>query len=273
MMKRNALVALLLAIMMIFCVAVSGCKSCDDDDGQQNQQQPDPSNPIEPEKPEGEKDSITLNVGTLDLYIGESQTLVATVLPETADKTVIWTSDKTTVATVVDGKVTAVAKGTAIITVKSAVNQTATCVVTVSEKTGTHIPAVSIDISQNEATLETGQSLFLTATVQPSDSTETLVWSSSDALIASVDQEGKVIAKAAGKASISATLSGSKKAVCNVTVIAPAIIDSKITYSAIFNESSAFEWKDSNAVKSTVQYKLSSAGESAFVAVDEMLIR
>ncbi len=356
MMKRNALVALLLAIMMIFCVAVSGCKSCDDDDGQQNQQQPDPSNPIEPEKPEGEKDSITLNVGTLDLYIGESQTLVATVLPETADKTVIWTSDKTTVATVVDGKVTAlalgtaiitaksstnktavctvnvkersvssdsitlnkntlsllvgenetliatvlpstadqkvewtsnnnsvaivldgkvtaVAKGTAIITVKSAVNQTATCVVTVSEKTGTHIPAVSIDISQNEATLETGQSLFLTATVQPSDSTETLVWSSSDALTASVDQEGKVIAKAAGKASISATLSGGKKAVCNVTVIAPAIIDSKITYSAIFNESSAFEWKDSNAVKSTVQYKLSSAGESAFVAVDEMLIR
>lgn len=46
MMKRNALVALLLAIMMIFGVAVSGCKSCDDDDGQQNQQQPDPSNPI-----------------------------------------------------------------------------------------------------------------------------------------------------------------------------------------------------------------------------------
>ena len=80
-----------------------------------------------------EVESITLNKTELTLDIGGSETLNATVLPDTAtDKTVTWESSNKEVATVEDGVVTAVGAGQAIITAKAG-EQTATCVVTVNE--------------------------------------------------------------------------------------------------------------------------------------------
>ena len=53
------------------------------------------------------------------LVVGETKTLISTVSPEDAtDKSVIWTSDDESVASVdSEGKITAVAQGTAIIVV------------------------------------------------------------------------------------------------------------------------------------------------------------
>ena len=82
-----------------------------------------------------EVESITLNKTELTLEIGGSETLNATVLPDTAtDKTVTWESSNKEVATVEDGVVTAVGAGKATITAKAG-DQTATCVVTVNEAT------------------------------------------------------------------------------------------------------------------------------------------
>ena len=79
-----------------------------------------------------EVESITLNKTELTLEIGGSETLNATVLPDTAtDKTVTWESSKNEVATVENGLVTAVGAGQASITAKAG-DQTATCVVTVN---------------------------------------------------------------------------------------------------------------------------------------------
>lgn len=76
--------------------------------------------------------SITLNKPQLSLVKGATETLTATVLPTTAtDKTVIWESSDTAVATVENGVVTAVAAGNATITAKAG-EKTATCVVTVT---------------------------------------------------------------------------------------------------------------------------------------------
>ena len=82
---------------------------------------------------------VTLDQNTLALFTGESATLTATVAPENAtDKTVTWTSDNEKVATVADGTVTAVASGTANITVTTTDGSfTATCAVTVADKTYT----------------------------------------------------------------------------------------------------------------------------------------
>ena len=81
--------------------------------------------------------SITLNrsTATLSLEGTNEITLTATVLPENAvDKTVTWTSSAPTVATVDNGKVTAVALGTTTITARTANGLEATCSIEVSEK-------------------------------------------------------------------------------------------------------------------------------------------
>lgn len=77
-------------------------------------------------------ESITLNKPQLSLVKGATETLAATVLPTTAtDKTVIWESSDTAVATVENGVVTAVAAGNATITA-TAGGKTAICAVTVT---------------------------------------------------------------------------------------------------------------------------------------------
>ena len=78
--------------------------------------------------------SVSLNKTELSLNVGESVTLTATVLPENADnKAVTWSSSDAAVATVdSNGKVSAVAAGSAVITVKTTDGEkTATCTVTV----------------------------------------------------------------------------------------------------------------------------------------------
>lgn len=76
--------------------------------------------------------SVAVSSKTLNLEVGQTRTLTATVTPDNAtDKTVTWTSNNDEVATVAaDGTVTAVGKGTATITA-AAGGKTATCKVTV----------------------------------------------------------------------------------------------------------------------------------------------
>ena len=79
---------------------------------------------------------VSLNKTSLTLTEGSSETLSASVSPDNAtDKTVTWTTNKSSVATVINGKVTAVAEGSAIITVTTNDGKkTATCNVTVNPK-------------------------------------------------------------------------------------------------------------------------------------------
>ena len=158
-------------------------------------------------------ETVTLNKAELTIILGQEETLVATVKPDDAtDKTVTWTSSNTAVATVdANGKVASVAVGTATITAKAG-EKTATCAVSVI------IPVESIALDKTSITLDEGQSETITATVAPDNATiKTVTWSSSDASIASVDQNGKVTAIKVGTATITAK-AGEKTATCDVTV-------------------------------------------------------
>ena len=78
---------------------------------------------------------VTLNKTSTSLYVGDTETLTATVAPDNAtDKDVTWTSSDSAVATVdQNGLVTALARGTAVITATTADGgKTASCTVTVS---------------------------------------------------------------------------------------------------------------------------------------------
>lgn len=78
--------------------------------------------------------SITLSAQSLSLEVGQTQTLTATVLPENAtDKTLTWTTDNASVATVSGGTVTAVAVGEAVITAAWE-DVIATCTVAVADE-------------------------------------------------------------------------------------------------------------------------------------------
>lgn len=83
---------------------------------------------------------VTLDKNTLALFTGDSATLVANVQPADAtNKTVNWVSSNPAIATVdANGKVTAVAAGTANITATTVDgNKTAVCAVTVTGRTYT----------------------------------------------------------------------------------------------------------------------------------------
>ena len=78
---------------------------------------------------------VTLNKTSTSLYVGDTETLTATVEPSDAtNKNVTWESSNTSVAAVdATGKVTAIGAGTATITVTTEDGaKTATCTVTVS---------------------------------------------------------------------------------------------------------------------------------------------
>ena len=79
---------------------------------------------------------VELNTNALDLVVNDTYTLVATTTPASAaDDSITWTSSDDTIATVVNGLVTAVAEGTATITAASTHDGTvkATCAVTVTK--------------------------------------------------------------------------------------------------------------------------------------------
>ena len=186
--------------------------------------------------------SVELNETSATLFVGETYTLVATVLPENAtDKSVTWSSSHPNIATVdQNGIVIAVRPGDATITVKTNDgNKTATCVVKVSERT---IHVTSVELNETYSTLFVGEIETLKATVLPENATDkSVTWSSSHPNIATVDQNGIVTAVRPGDATITVkTNDGNKTATCAVSVTTPYVVvianaDSTLTLNNLGN--------------------------------------
>lgn len=104
--------------------------------------------------------SVTLNKYTLNLEVGKTGKLTATVLPASAaDKSITWSSSKTDVASVSsNGTVTAKKAGTAVITATATNGKNASCTVTVTGGTTDPDPGqpeavVSADVALRNAGL------------------------------------------------------------------------------------------------------------------------
>ena len=168
------------------------------------------------EKPfSGKVEGVELDQQELALIKGENATLVASVKPAVAtNKDVVWASDNAEVATVVDGVVTAVATGETVIKVTTVEGEfVAECKVVVTN------PMKTITLDQHELTILINQQATLVATITPADADDkTILWSSSDANVASV-LNGVVSAVKVGKAIIYAkNIEGTVADSCVVTV-------------------------------------------------------
>ena len=199
---------------------------------------------------------VTLAQDSLILSPGSVAALEANVSPGgAANASLSWTSSDENVATVDSrGVVTAVGTGSALITAESLNGLSDTCQVAVSSvlinyslSTGSAMEmttavdpdatavwtsddetvatvdssgkVTSVSIDSSAKTLSRNQTASLSATVLPSDATNANVtWTSSDTDIATVDANGKVIAKNFGFATITAEADGIT-AVCTVSVV------------------------------------------------------
>lgn len=165
--------------------------------------------------------SIELDQHDITIVLGESAKLNATILPAMAAQVPAWASDNEQVATVdQEGKVTAVNIGTSTITATTndGSNLSATCRVTVVAP-----QAQEISLNKSELELVLNGSEQLIATVSPELASQEVAWNSSNAEVASVDEQGNVTAIGIGTATITAaTTDGSNlSASCEVTVVAP----------------------------------------------------
>ena len=117
-MKKMWKALAVLTALALFGSAFTACKSDDDGDDDVS------------------VTGVSLDKTSAELEVGGSLTLTATVAPDdAANKNVSWKSDKEEVATVKDGTVTAVAAGSAVITVTTEDGgKTASCNITVTEK-------------------------------------------------------------------------------------------------------------------------------------------
>lgn len=162
---------------------------------------------------------------TIDPYPWGTKTLTASVKPSNASDTGIdWSSDDPSVATVVNGVVTAVSStngATTTIHAKAHADNSieATCTITV-----VYTPVTGVSLDESSKLLPLGGSFTLTATVTPGDATQKAVnWTSSNNSVATV-ADGVVTASSSntGTVTITATtVDGGYTATCTVQVYKP----------------------------------------------------
>lgn len=153
--------------------------------------------------------SIRLNQSMLELEYGQSEQLLATVIPSNWSGEITWSSSDPEVATVEDGVVTAVGDGTCTITA-TAEGRTASCYVTCT------MPELeSLTLPESEISLKVGESVTITPDLTPEDWPGELVWTSSNPSVATVTQDGKITAVSVGNCDITVT-AGDLTATVNV---------------------------------------------------------
>ncbi len=178
------------------------------------------------EKKSGEPDKVvtgvTLDQKSLTMEVGSTATLKATITPADAtDKTLTWSSSNQDAVSVQNGVLTAKKPGTAIITVTTANGKTAICTVTVAEQ----IAVTGVTLNKNQVVLAPGENETLIATIEPSNAVNKYIsWASSNTKVAEV-QDGKITAKAEGKAVIVAMSANGKAAICQVMVLEGGLVE------------------------------------------------
>lgn len=109
-------------------------------------------------------------------------------------------------------------------------------------------PCTGITLDKDTLTIARGETATLTATVEPADTTDKVVWSSADKTIATV-KDGVVTAVGQGETTITATC-GNQTASCKV-IVNKAFLTGKVTITgdAVYGETLTAAYDEGNAQK------------------------
>ncbi|MFA9377939.1 MAG: Ig-like domain-containing protein [Lachnotalea sp.] len=171
---------------------------------------------------------ITLSDSSASLKLNQTLSLSATVSPSDAtNSSITWTSSNPAVASVdSNGTVTAITVGTTAITATA--NDTSTisssCNITVESNI---INVSSIELSSTTLTLRKSGNAVIAATILPSNSTDpSIIWTSSNSKVATVDTTGKVTGTSYGTTTITATANDNS----SIAATCKVVVGYKITY-------------------------------------------
>lgn len=155
----------------------------------------------------GAKGSVALNKTTAEVFVGDVDTLKATVKPEDAGYTLRWASNNPDVATVENGIVTFHSNGEVKIGVQVNENKElkAFCDYKVDGPDGPVLTNWISIMDGKNLTLKVGENKTLSLDCDPGNATEPVNWSSSNESAATVDGNGTVTAVGVGTATITAT--------------------------------------------------------------------
>ncbi len=163
---------------------------------------------------------ISLDKTSISLYLyyrsgKTTETLKVKYLPANSNDELKWSTSNKKVATVKDGIVTAKGYGVAIITAKKG-NKEATCTVSVVN------PAKSLELNKTRIILDVaGQSVKISADIEPYNTTDKLTWKTSNSEIAELEITSKrtcnVYLKRHGTVVVTAKI-GRCTAKCKITV-------------------------------------------------------
>lgn len=150
--------------------------------------------------------NISLNKTSVELNVGETVDLVATITPSDAtNKNISWSSSDNNIATVENGKITAKNPGSVTIEARSNNNITATCKVNVISK------VESITIDKESYNLVKGKYLVISPVIKPDNASnkEYTIISDNENVVKIVD--GKLYGENVGEATITYTTKDSNK--------------------------------------------------------------
>ena len=200
---------------------------------------------------------ITLDKTAVNMYVGDEQTIVATVTPQ-GTNSVAFNSNNTDVATVDDsGKIVAVGVGTANITVVlDGIEKT--CVVTVYNK------VTEITLNVQTLALYVGETHDLAVVTTPANNVKAPQFASANEEVATVDANGVITVVGAGTTTITATIDD---VTASVTVSAVKVAFEQANYSLALNveQQLALTFEPASAAVENVTYGSSAAG---IVSVD-----
>ncbi|MGN0637406.1 MAG: GH25 family lysozyme [Huintestinicola sp.] len=207
--------------------------------------------PAEEEKPAESTDNKKVTKPATEITIYSYQTSVTVgdtfkigyrLKPSKSDDKVTFSSSSKKIATVdSEGNVTAVGKGSAIITAKATSGVKDKFYLTVKEKEvsdtdeedtieeafpsdGEYIKATKISLKHNSVTIFEGEQYAILYELTPSNSNDTVTFRSLNKAVASVDKNGVITARGAGNTRIVCTTGSGKKVKLSVTVV-PVLTD------------------------------------------------